>query len=49
MPTPGGAPNYWKSYPFDKFSDAAIAGEILTILYDVYGYAGAMKLKILTE
>ena len=46
---PGRAPNYWKSYPFDKFSDAAIAGEILTILYDVYGYAGAMKLKILTE
>ncbi len=46
---PGRAPNYWKSYPFDKFSDAAIAGEILTILYDVYGYAGATKLKISTE
>jgi hypothetical protein len=46
---PGRAPNYWKSYPFDKFSDAAIAGEILTILYDVYGYAGATKLRIKTE
>jgi hypothetical protein len=46
---PGRAPNYWKSYPFDKFSDAAIANEILTILYDVYGYAGATKLKISTE
>ncbi len=46
---PGRAPNYWKSYPFDKFSDAAIASEILTILYDVYGYAGATKHKIKTE
>ncbi len=46
---PGRAPNYWKSYPFDKFSDTAIASELLKILYDVYGYAGATKLKILTE
>jgi hypothetical protein len=46
---PGRAPNYWKSYPFDKFSDAAIANEILTILHDVYGYAAATKLKITTE
>ena len=46
---PGRAPNYWKSYPFDKFSDTAIASELLTILHDVYGYAGATKLKILTE
>jgi hypothetical protein len=46
---PGRAPNYWKSYPLDKYSDAAMASEILTILYDVYGYAGATKLKILTE
>jgi hypothetical protein len=43
---PGRAPNYWKSYPFEKFSDAAIASEILTLLYDVYGYAGAVRLKI---
>ncbi|MEI8277490.1 MAG: hypothetical protein WCG00_16000 [Hyphomicrobiales bacterium] len=43
---PGRAPNYWKQYPLDKYTDAAIASEILTILYDVYGYAGALKLKI---
>jgi hypothetical protein len=46
---PGRAPNYWKSYPLDKFSDAAIASELLTILHEVYGYTGATKLKILTE
>lgn len=46
---PGRAPNYWKSYPLDKFGDAAIAGELLTILHEVYGYTGATKLKILTE
>lgn len=46
---PGRTPNYWKTYPFDKFRDAVIAGEILTVLYDVYGYAGATKLKIKTE
>jgi hypothetical protein len=46
---PGRAPNYWKSYPFDKFSDAAIVGEILTLLYEIYGYNGAQKLKIVTE
>jgi hypothetical protein len=46
---PGRAPNYWKSYPLDKFSDASIATELLTILHEVYGYTGATKLKILTE
>jgi hypothetical protein len=46
---PGRAPNYWKNYPMDKFSDAAIAAELLTILHEVYGYTGATKLKILTE
>jgi hypothetical protein len=46
---PGRAPNYWKSYPFDKFSDAAIATEILTLLHEVYGYTGAEKLEIMTE
>jgi hypothetical protein len=46
---PGRAPNYWKSYPLDKFSDAAIATELLTILHEVYGYTGVAKLKILTE
>ncbi|MGG2377381.1 hypothetical protein ACE400_29710, partial [Salmonella enterica] len=43
---PGRAPNYWKSYPLDKFNDAAIANELLAILHEVYGYAGAMTLKI---
>lgn len=46
---PGRAPNYWKSYPLNAFSDAAIAGELLTILHDAYGYTGAMTLKITTE
>lgn len=46
---PGRASNYWKSYAMDKFSDAAIAGELLTILHEVYGYNGANKLKISTE
>ncbi|MEW6450273.1 MAG: hypothetical protein AB1490_06475 [Pseudomonadota bacterium] len=46
---PGRAPNYWKSYPLDKFNDAAIANELLAILHEVYGYAGAMTLKIKTE
>jgi len=46
---PGRAPNYWKSYPFDKFNDTSIADELLTILHDVYGYAGVTRLKILTE
>src|SRR5262249_9456842 len=26
---PGRAPNYWKTYPLDQFSDAAIANELL--------------------
>ena len=46
---PGRAPNYWKSYPLSKFTDAAIASELLTILHEVYGYNGANKLKFLTE
>lgn len=45
---PGRAPNYSKSYPL-TLSDAAVAGEILALLHDVYGYTGATKLKILTE
>lgn len=43
---PGRAPNYWKEYPFDKFNDAAIASEILTLLHGVYGYNGAAELTI---
>src|SRR5262249_23179061 len=46
---PGRAPNYWKNYPLDEFEDAAIANELLTILYDVYGFDGVAKLEILTE
>jgi hypothetical protein len=46
---PGRAPNYSKSYPAGAFSDAAIARELLTILYEVYGYKGAGRLKISTE
>ena len=43
---PGRAPNYWKNYPLDKYNDAALAGEILTLLHDVYGYGGSPRLKI---
>jgi hypothetical protein len=46
---PGRAPNYWKNYPVDQATDAAIATEILTLLHDVYGYAGAQPLKVTTE
>lgn len=42
------APNYAKTYPTE--TDAAtIADELLTILYDVYGYDGLPKLKVSTE
>ena len=43
---PGRAPNYWKSYPAEKFDDKAIAGEILRLLHDVYGYNGVAELVI---
>lgn len=46
---PGRAPNYWRAYPVDQFDDAAIARELLTILFDVYGYDGTPKLAIKTE
>lgn len=46
---PGRVPNYWKEYPVDKFDDATIARELLTILHDVYGYTGLPKLKVTTE
>ena len=46
---PGRSPNYWKFYPVGEFSDAAIANELLTILYEVYGYDGTPKLKFLSE
>ena len=46
---PGRGTNYWKRHSFDSTSDAAIAAEVLTVLYDVYGYAGAAPLDIKTE
>lgn len=46
---PGRAPNYSKSYALDKFTDTAIATEVLTLLHAVYGYSGATTLKIKTE
>lgn len=46
---PGRAPNYWKLYPLEKFDDAGIAHELLTLLYDVYGYNGASKLVVKSE
>lgn len=46
---PGRAPNYWKSYPLDKYDDAAIATELLTVLYKAYGFNGATKLEVTTE
>jgi hypothetical protein len=45
---PGRAPNYSKSYSL-TLDDTAIAGEILTLLHDVYDYTGATRLKIRTE
>lgn len=46
---PGRGPNYWKIYPVDDFSEAAISEELLTILHDVYGYNGSPKLEFKTE
>lgn len=46
---PGRAPNYSKAYALDQLSDAAIANELLSILYDVYGYNGVPRLKYTTE
>ncbi|RAI44052.1 hypothetical protein CH341_11215 [Rhodoplanes roseus] len=46
---PGRAPNYSRSYAPESFTDAVVAREILTILFDVYGYTGVPKLDIHTE
>jgi hypothetical protein len=46
---PGRAPNYWKTYPADAFGDAAIADELATVLFDVYGYNGSPGLKVISE
>ncbi len=46
---PGRSPNYWKTYPADAFTDAAIADELVTILFDIYGYNGSPKLELASE
>ena len=46
---PGRAPNYSKTYPANQFDDDAIAREVLTLLHDVYGYNGAVALRVKTE
>jgi hypothetical protein len=46
---PGRSPNYAKTYPYSSYDDAGLAREILTLLFEVYGYSGATKLKIITE
>lgn len=46
---PGRAPNYSKNYPLEKYDDAAIAREVITLLHDAYGYTGAEQLTIKTE
>jgi hypothetical protein len=46
---PGRSPNYSKSYPYSSYDDAGLAHEILTLLFEVYGYSGTTKLKIITE
>jgi hypothetical protein len=46
---PGRAANYWKKYPLDKYDDAAIATEVITLLHDAYGYNGAEQLNFKTE
>ncbi len=46
---PGRSPNYSRSYLLDKFSDAEVADELLTILFEVYGYDGSPKLDFKSE
>ena len=45
---PGHAPNYSKTFPAST-TETENAREALTILHDVYGYAGAAPLKVKTE
>jgi|GEM_PF-747186 len=46
---PGRAPNYWQVYDATKDDDGTIARNILTTLFDVYGYRGAPALQVTTE
>lgn len=46
---PGRAPNYWKAYSLNDYNETAIANELTTLLFDVYGYNGSPKLEFKTE
>ena len=46
---PGRAPNYWQVYDADSNSDEDIARNVLTTLFDVYGYRGTTDLVLQTE
>ncbi len=46
---PGPTQNYSRIYPIDKFDSIAIADALLTILHDVYGYAGTPPLDVVRE
>lgn len=46
---PGRSQNYEKAYPLDTADNAAIARQLLTVLYEVYGYDGLQKLRFMTE
>ncbi|MEJ0077333.1 MAG: hypothetical protein WDO17_18220 [Alphaproteobacteria bacterium] len=46
---PGRAPNYWKEYSLEQFSDRSIAEELLSILYEAYAYNGVPRLDFKTE
>jgi len=46
---PGTSPNYSKIYLLEKYSDTDIAHELLTIIYEIYGYHGTSSLQITTE
>ena len=46
---PGRAPNYWQVYDAAEFDDATIARNILTGLFDIYGYRGTPAIKVTTE
>jgi hypothetical protein len=46
---PGRAPNYWKIYPIEHYTDEAIAKEALSLLNEVYDYDGTAPIQIKTE
>jgi hypothetical protein len=46
---PGRSQNYSKTYKAEDIKDADLAGDVLTILHDVYGYYGATRLTVKTE